>query len=54
MAVDYAEAVINHDVSRVDNVDKNPERVRLLLRSLARNISTTATYQTIRDDKNCW
>jgi len=50
MAVDYAEAVINHDVSRVDNVDKNPERVRLLLRSLARNISTTATYQTIRDD----
>ena len=50
MAVDYAEAVINHDVSRVDNIDKNPERVRLLLRSLARNISTTATYQTIRDD----
>lgn len=50
MAVDYVEAVINHDVSRVDNVDKNPERVRLLLRSLARNISTTATYQTIRDD----
>ncbi len=50
MSVDYVEAVINHDVSRVDHVDKNPERVRLLLRSLARNISTTATYQTIRDD----
>lgn len=50
MAVDYVEAVINHDVSRVDNVEKNPERVRLLLRSLARNIATTATYQTIRDD----
>lgn len=50
MAVDYVEAVINHDVSRVDNVEKNPERVRMLLRSLARNISTIATYQTIKDD----
>lgn len=50
MAVDYVEAVINYDVSRVDNVEKNPERVRLLLRSLARNIATTANYQTIRDD----
>ncbi|MDH6306495.1 putative AAA+ superfamily ATPase [Parabacteroides sp. PF5-5] len=50
MATDYVEAVINHDVSRVDNVDKDPNRVRLLLRSLARNISTMATNQTIRDD----
>lgn len=50
MAVDYVEAVINHDVSRVDDVEKNPERVRILLRSLARNISTIATYQTIKDD----
>jgi len=50
MAMDYVEAVINHDVSRVDNVEKNPERVRLLLRSLARNIATTATYQTIKND----
>lgn len=50
MAVDYVEAVINYDVSRVDNVEKNPERVRMLLRSLARNIATTASYQTIRGD----
>jgi len=50
MAVDYVEAVISLDVSRVDNVEKNPERVRLLLRSLARNISTTANFQTIRAD----
>ena len=50
MAVDYIEAVINYDVSRVDHVEKNPDRVRLLLRSLARNIATTATYQTIRAD----
>ncbi len=50
MAVDYVEAVVNHDVSRVDNVEKNPDRLRLLLRSLARNISTIASYQTIKDD----
>jgi len=38
------------DVSRVDGIEKNPVRVRALLRSLARNISTFATNQTIRDD----
>ena len=49
-AVDYVEAVINADVSRVDNIEKNPVRVRALLRSLARNISTVATIKTIHDD----
>lgn len=50
MAMDYVEAVINYDVSQVDNVEKNPERVRLLLRSLARNIATLASFQTIKSD----
>ena len=50
MAADYVEAIINQDVSRVDGVEKNPERVRLLLRSLARNLSTAASYQTIKQD----
>lgn len=50
MARDYVEAIIHQDISRVDNIDKNPERVRLLLRSLARNISTIANYQTIKQD----
>jgi predicted AAA+ superfamily ATPase len=50
MAIDYVEAIINQDISRVDGIRKNPERVRLLLRSLARNVSTTATYQTIKED----
>lgn len=49
-AIDYAEAIINQDVSRVDGIGKNPARVRALLRSLARNISTMATIKTIRDD----
>jgi predicted AAA+ superfamily ATPase len=47
---DYVDAVINVDVSRVDDVEKNPARIRALMRSLARNVSTTASIATIRDD----
>ena len=50
MSIDYVESVINQDISTVDGVSKSPERVRLLLRSLARNVSTMANYQTIKDD----
>ena len=49
-AIDYVEAVINEDVNRVDGVEKNPARVRALLRSLARNVSTLATIKTLCDD----
>jgi len=49
-AYDYVEAVINADISEVDGVEKNPARVRALMRSLARNISTTATIATIHGD----
>jgi len=47
---DYVDAVINVDVSRVDGVEKSPARVRALMRSLARNVSTSATLATIRAD----
>ena len=47
---DYVDAVINIDVSRVDDIEKNPARVRALMRSLARNISTAAGITTIKDD----
>ena len=50
MSVEYVEAIINHDISRVDGMEKNPNRVRLLLRSLARNIATMASTQTILYD----
>ncbi|NCB43810.1 MAG: ATP-binding protein [Clostridia bacterium] len=49
-ATDYVEAVIHADVSSVDGIDKNPVRVRALMRSLARNISTFASLKTIRED----
>jgi predicted AAA+ superfamily ATPase len=47
---DYVDAVINIDVSRVDEVEKSPARVRALMRSLARNVSTMANLTTIRND----
>ena len=47
---DYVEAIIQQDVSRVDGVEKNPKRVQLLLRSLARNIATMASNVTILQD----
>ena len=47
---DYVEAVINYDISNVDGVEKSPARVRALMRSLARNISTMANSSTIRND----
>lgn len=50
MAYNYVESVINTDISEPDNVDRNPSRVRALLRSLARNIATTANMSTIRND----
>jgi hypothetical protein len=49
-AFDYYEAVVNEDISRVDNVEKNPDRVRSLMRSLSRNISTEASTTTILND----
>jgi predicted AAA+ superfamily ATPase len=50
IAINYVDAVINLDVQRVDGVEKDPERIRVLLQSLARNISTLATSKTIMDD----
>jgi predicted AAA+ superfamily ATPase len=49
-AINYLDAVINMDIQRVDGVEKDPERARVLLQSLARNISTLATSKTIMGD----
>lgn len=47
---DYVEALIESDISRVDGIEKNPKRVRLLMRSLARNESTEAAMTTLQQD----
>ncbi len=49
-AQQYVESIIHYDVSAVDDIQKDPERVRVLLRSLARNTATTANFKTILDD----
>ena len=46
----YVEAVVNNDVSRVDGVKRDPERVRKILRLYARNLgSQTATASLLKD-----
>ena len=47
---EYLNAVIADDVTRVDGVRRDSRKVRLLLRSLARNESTTATNRTLKND----
>lgn len=48
--VDYLEEISRADVVHVDSVRRDPTLVRKLLRSLARNISTEATLQTLATD----
>jgi predicted AAA+ superfamily ATPase len=50
VANDYLEAIANEDISRADGVEKNPDRVKSLLRSLSRNISSEAKTTTILND----
>ncbi len=40
----------NLDISRVDNVTRNPERAKHLMRSYARNIGSQASNETLRND----
>ena len=49
-AFDYVDAVAETDISAADNIQKNPEQVRRLLRSYARNQGTQAALTTLRDD----
>lgn len=46
----YINALCESDVSRISSGLKNPQRIRAILQSYARNISTLATKATIRKD----
>lgn len=50
MAYRYYEAVVHTDISRVDNVSRDPERAKRILRSLARNQCAQVTVNTICAD----
>ena len=49
-AIDYCEAVIHSDINRADNVHKNPERVRRLMRSYARNQGSQVPNTVLAQD----
>lgn len=47
---DYLESIINNEMKAFDDVGRNPSRIRSVLRSIARNISTPANLSVIRED----
>lgn len=46
----YLDAIINDDVYRIDGIKRDIHKMQLLLRSLARNESTTVTNKTLIKD----
>ena len=49
-AYDYYEAVVHNDINRADLINKNPERVKRLMRSYARHQGTQAANTLIAAD----
>jgi predicted AAA+ superfamily ATPase len=46
----YVDNLVETDISRIDGVKRDPDKVRALLRSLSRNIATTVKHTTISND----
>lgn len=49
-AIDYFNAIVDADISRVDNVERNKERTKRILRSYARSVGTQAKISSIAAD----
>ena len=49
-AIDYYYGVINSDISRVDDIKRDPNRAARVLRSYARNIASQAKLSSITQD----
>lgn len=49
-AIGYFDSVADYDIQRIDGVRRDPQRVRRLMRSFARNISSPASLATFRAD----
>lgn len=49
-AFDYCDAIVNMDIHRVDNIERNSQRAKLLMKSYARVQGAQAPLTTIRDD----
>ena len=46
----YLTSIVENDVFELSDVQRNPRRIMLLMRSLARNIATMASVETLRMD----
>ena len=46
----YIDVLINEDINRTDGITRDLHKIRLLLRSLARNESTSASNRTLKND----
>ena len=49
-AKEYVKSLIHEDVNKADGVKRNPEKMTSVLRSLARNISTSVSNTTLEED----
>lgn len=49
-AKEYVKSLIHEEVKNIDGVERNPEKMQNVLRSLARNISTQVSNSTIEGD----
>lgn len=49
-AFNYCDAITNRDISKVDDIARNPERIKRLMRSYARLQGSQASYETIGQD----
>ncbi|MDE5976693.1 MAG: DUF4143 domain-containing protein, partial [Muribaculaceae bacterium] len=49
-AINYYEAIVRRDISRVDDTDRDEERTRRIMRSLARHQGSQASVATILED----
>ncbi|MDU7141497.1 MAG: DUF4143 domain-containing protein [Anaerococcus vaginalis] len=49
-AIDYFDAVVSTDISRVDSIKRDKEKAKRLLKSYARHVGTQSSLETIRQD----
>lgn len=49
-AKEYVKSLIHEEVKKIDGVERNPEKMQNVLRSLARNISTQVSTSTLEGD----
>lgn len=50
IVANYIDIICNSDVSKIDGVRRNPQKVKAILKSYSRNISTLATKKTLMKD----